>query len=438
MANSNFVVHNGLTVGPLTIDAATGTLTTTGPIQSTSTSPAVFSGANLVAASGTTSTTPQTGAMVVVGGLGVSGNINVGGDVKIAGNITITGNSVSIGSTSLSVTDPIINLNTPSDLTPLTTATTTDIGLKFHFYDQGADQAGFLGRAVDTKFLEFYGAGTDSANVFSGTAYGTIKAGEFTTANSTAATSSTTGAIRSVGGISTQGNLYVGSGAYFANTKSIATAVTTSSGTAPTATVSKLGDLWYDTATDTTYQYLNDGTGTYWIDTTSVPYNYQANITVTAGTLTVSGNGSIGNLTVSGVLNAKATSAQYADLAELYATDTNYTAGTVVVFGGDAEVTQSTVDHDSRVAGVISTAPAYLMNAQWPVGTYHPVALTGRVPCLVQGPVTKGQVLVTGTEPGTAMAIDASKFQPGVVIGKSLETITDNSVQTIEVAVGRF
>ena len=118
--------------------------------------------------------------------------------------------------------------------------------------------------------------------------------------------------------------------------------------------------------------------------------------------------------------------------------DTNYAAGTVVVFGGDAEITQSTTDHDSRVAGVISTDPAYLMNNGHPIGTYHPVALTGRVPCQVQGPVTKGQVLVTGTEPGTAQAIDPAKFQPGVVIGKSLETITDNSVQTIEVAVGRF
>ena len=437
MENSNFVVHNGLTVGPLTIDAATGTLTTTGPIQSTSTSPAVFSGANLVAASGTASTTASTGAMVVVGGLGVSGNVNVGGDVNISGNISVTGNSVNIGSTTLSVQDPIINLNTPSDLTPLTTQTTSDIGLKFHFYDQGADQHGFLGRAVDSKFLEFYGAGNDSGNVFTGTAYGTIKAGEFTAANSTAATSSTTGAIRSVGGISTQGNLYVGSGAYFGNGISIAKQVSTSSGTAPAAG-NKVGDQWYDSSSDTMYQYLNDGTGTYWVDVTSVPYNYQANVTLTAGTLTVSGNGSISNLTVSGVLNAKATSAQYADLAELYMADTNYAPGTVVVFGGDAEITQSTADHDSRVAGVISTDPAYLMNSGMPIGTYHPVALTGRVPCQVQGPVTKGQVLVTGTEPGTAMAIDAGKFQPGVVIGKSLETITDNSVQTIEVAVGRF
>lgn len=438
MANSNFVVHNGLTVGPLTIDAATGTLTTTGPIQSTSTSPAVFSGANLVAASGTTSTTPQTGALVVVGGVGISGNLNVGGSVNISGNITVSGNSVSIGSTTLSVQDPIINLHSPSDLAPLTSDDGADIGIKVHYF-KTTDKAAFLGWQNSTGYLEWYDSGSDTGNVFTGTTQGTIKTGEYIASNSTAATSSTTGAIRSVGGISTQGNLYVGSGAYFANTRSIAKSVTTSSGTAPTATVTKVGDQWYDTSTDTLYQYTNDGvTNGIWVDITSVPYNYQANVAIAGASLSITGNGSVTNLTVSGKLTATATSALYADLAELYATDTNYTAGTVVVFGGDAEVTQSTTDHDSRVAGIISTEPAYLMNAQWPVGTYHPVALTGRVPCNVQGPVTKGQVLVTGTEPGTAMAIDPSKFQPGVVIGKSLENITDNSVQTIEVAVGRF
>jgi hypothetical protein len=436
MANSNFVVHNGLTVGPLTIDAATGALTTTGPINSSSSTPAIFSGANIVAASGTTSTTPQTGALVVVGGLGVSGNISVGGSVTINGNITVSGNSVNIGSSTLSVQDPIINLHSPSDLSQLTVDDGADIGVKFHYF-KGSDNAAFLGWQNSTGYLEWYDSGSDVGNVFTGTTQGTIKTGAFIASNSTPATSSTTGAIRSVGGISTQANLYVGSGAYFANTKSIATSVTTS-GTAPTATVSKLGDIWYDTSTDTCYQYLNDGASTFWVDVTSVPYNYQANVAIAGGTLAITGNGSVGNLTVSGKLSATATSALYADLAELYAADTNYGAGTVVIFGGDAEITQSTEDHDPRVAGVISTDPAYLMNSGMPIGTYHPVALTGRVPCRVQGPVTKGQVLVTGTEPGTAQAIDPTKFQPGVVIGKSLETITDNSVQTIEVAVGRF
>jgi hypothetical protein len=438
MANSNFVVHNGLTVGPLTIDAATGTITTTGALNVSGASPQINTG-NIVAASGTASTTTTTGALVVVGGLGVSGNINVGGSVNIAGNISISGNSVSIGSTSLSVVDPIINLHSPNDNSPLTVDDGADIGILMHYYKNGADGHAAVVWANDDGFLEYYAAGNDTSNVFTGTAYGTIKSGEYTAANTTAATSSTTGAIRSAGGISTQANLYVGTGAYFANSRTISKQVTTSSTTPPASGVTKVGDQWYDTATDTLYQYLNDGTTNgMWVDITSVPYNYQSNVAVAGGTLSITGNGSVGNLTVSGKLSATATSALYADLAELYAADTNYEAGTVVVFGGAAEITQSTVDHDPRVAGVISTDPAYLMNSGMPVGTYHPVALTGRVPCRVQGPVAKGQVLVTGTEPGTAQAIDTGKFQPGVVLGKSLETITDNSVQTIEVAVGRF
>jgi hypothetical protein len=122
----------------------------------------------------------------------------------------------------------------------------------------------------------------------------------------------------------------------------------------------------------------------------------------------------------------------------MYTADEEYPPGTVVIFDGDAEVTQSTADHDSRVAGIVSTNPSYVMNAGLEGTTIATVALTGRVPCQVQGPVTKGQILVSGTRPGTAMAIEVGRFQPGVVIGKSLETITDNSVQTIEVAVGRF
>ena len=66
------------------------------------------------------------------------------------------------------------------------------------------------------------------------------------------------------------------------------------------------------------------------------------------------------------------------------------------------------------------------------------VALIGRVPCRVQGPVKKGSVLVAGTVPGTAMAIDNLKFKPGCVVGKAMETIDSVDVKTIEVAVGRL
>jgi uncharacterized protein YunC (DUF1805 family) len=137
-----------------------------------------------------------------------------------------------------------------------------------------------------------------------------------------------------------------------------------------------------------------------------------------------------------GVMTGTATNARYADLAENYLADAEYAPGTVVVFGGDKEVTISTVNHDTAVAGVISTNPAHLMNAELDNGIA--VAMTGRVPCRVQGPVRKGQLVVTSDTPGVAQAIDNSKFLPGCVIGKALEAINTNTIETIEVVVGRF
>jgi hypothetical protein len=132
---------------------------------------------------------------------------------------------------------------------------------------------------------------------------------------------------------------------------------------------------------------------------------------------------------------AKATSAQYADLAEIYIADDDYPPGTVVVFGGSKEITVTSTAHDTRVAGVISTNPAYLMNSEV---QGLPVALTGRVPCLVQGPINKGEVLVTGLKAGTAQKINTARFQPGCVVGKSIENIPDDELKLIEIVVGRF
>ena len=149
-------------------------------------------------------------------------------------------------------------------------------------------------------------------------------------------------------------------------------------------------------------------------------------------------NANIGSTTLQfNTLFAKATSAQYADLAERYQADTSYAPGTVLIFGGAEEVTASTQDHDTRVAGVVSSNPAYLMNSELQALNSVAVALTGRVPCQVQGPVYKGTILVTSDIPGTAMAIDHSKALLGCVIGKAMQEIADDSVQTIEISVGR-
>jgi hypothetical protein len=134
-----------------------------------------------------------------------------------------------------------------------------------------------------------------------------------------------------------------------------------------------------------------------------------------------------------------ASSAQYADLAEMYQADVEYPPATVMVFGGKKEITSSTITHDPAVAGVISTQPAYLMNDESDrSGIWLPLALTGRVPCLVKGPVKKGDVLVTSSTPGVAEKINNQSYVPGCVIGKSLEEYLGTNITTIEVVVGRF
>ena len=129
-----------------------------------------------------------------------------------------------------------------------------------------------------------------------------------------------------------------------------------------------------------------------------------------------------------------ATTAQYADLAELYTSDKEYDAGTIVVHGGSAEVTQSTTKMDHKIAGVVSSNPAYLMNSE-EKGITVPVALRGKVPVSVMGPVAKGDLIVTSDTPGVGEA------HPGVtncvfVIGKALEDDdTENLVRLINVLV---
>lgn len=125
--------------------------------------------------------------------------------------------------------------------------------------------------------------------------------------------------------------------------------------------------------------------------------------------------------------------ALYADLAERYTSDAQYPPGTVVVFGTDTEVTASYKPNDPRVAGVVSTNPAYTMNA----GTAGvDVALQGRVPCQVIGTVNRGDMMVTGPIPGVAIANQSPAI--GTVIGKALENYNSDTVGLIEVVVGRL
>ncbi len=136
-------------------------------------------------------------------------------------------------------------------------------------------------------------------------------------------------------------------------------------------------------------------------------------IPTTANTFTL-GNSS----TWYSAVYATAVQSYYADLAEKYIADQEYEPGTVVVFGGTEEITVTTKLEDRRVAGVISTDPAYLMNM---ASTGLPVALRGKVPVKVIGQVSKGDLLVTSTQSGHGISVGfRSDFSPNAVFAKSL------------------
>ena len=128
-----------------------------------------------------------------------------------------------------------------------------------------------------------------------------------------------------------------------------------------------------------------------------------------------------------------ATAAKYADLAEMYLSDKVYEPGTVLVIGGDAEVTQSVKSNDSTVIGVVSTSPAHIMNSELE-GVKACVALRGRVPCKVIGNINKGDLLVTSDTPGVAKAA-SDNYTALQVIGKSLENYNLSEVGLIEIIV---
>jgi hypothetical protein len=131
-----------------------------------------------------------------------------------------------------------------------------------------------------------------------------------------------------------------------------------------------------------------------------------------------------------------AAEAEFADLAENYLGDNTYEPGTIIMFGGQNEVTISKGYMNTKIAGVVSTNPAYLMNSAMAGEFKVTVALQGRVPCKVQGKINKGDMIVASDIAGVGVASDNPKL--GSVIGKALEDYDSTDVGTIEVVVGRL
>ena len=137
------------------------------------------------------------------------------------------------------------------------------------------------------------------------------------------------------------------------------------------------------------------------------------------------------------VMHATSTSAQYADVAERFAADAPMAEGAVVMLGGTQEITETTEDKSDSVFGVVSSKPAYAMNALAGNNESHPfVAMTGRTPVRVSGTVQKGQRLVTSSIKGTARAVeDGETINPFHVIGRALESKTDAGIGMVNCVV---
>jgi hypothetical protein len=163
------------------------------------------------------------------------------------------------------------------------------------------------------------------------------------------------------------------------------------------------------------------------------------NSTGTATAIINGASNGVGNIGSSAVffntVFAKATSAQYADVAERFASDQTYEAGTVVELGGAAEITLSDSDLSENVFGVISTQAAYLMNsAAGTDATHPPVAMTGRVPVRTIGQVRKGDRLVSAGN-GLARSAVAGEATAFNVIGRALKDKLDTNIGTVEAIV---
>jgi hypothetical protein len=152
-----------------------------------------------------------------------------------------------------------------------------------------------------------------------------------------------------------------------------------------------------------------------------------------AAIISVGSNTNVGTFTGNFSLSAGSRlNATYADLAEYYEADNEYEPGTVLEFGGEKEVTLAQA-MTPRVAGVVSTNPAYVMNSTCKGEHIVAIALQGRVPCKVRGTIRKGDLLISDVG---GFARPSTIPLMGTVIGKSLENFEGEGV--IEVAVGRL
>ena len=364
---------------------------------------------------GTTALTFVLNAVSVVGGLTTQVQYNDGGVLAGTANLTWSGSELYVNGTA-NVTGNVIGnyfIGNGSQLTglPEQYGNANVVALLSDF---GSNTIVTTGNVTGGNILTG-GVISATGNITGGNLSATNIAGTLTTAAQTNITSVGTLSSLSVTSNITGGN--ISTAGQVVATGNITGGNISTAGDVTTATVTATGNI--------TGGNLSVSTGT-----------------VTLGSIVNANADGVGNIGASGAsfntVFAKATSAQYADVAEFYRADADYPIGTVLEFGGNQEVTAAASNHTTAIAGTVSENPAVIMNSGLDHEYRTAVALLGRVPCRVVGSIQKGDRLAASHLPGVATALDPTQYQPGCIVGKALENYDSDAEGVIEIVVGRL
>ena len=386
--------------------------------------------ATLLTGTLTTAAQPNVTSVGTLAGLVVSGHItpsanityNLGNNTNRFNDLYLANSTIYIGAqtisanaTSVTITGVIVgnvsgNTTTAGTVTTAAQPNITSVGTLSALSVTGTAAAGNLstgGTLSVTGNANVGNLGTSGLIV----ATGNVTGGNLVTGGALAVTgNANVGNLGTAGLIIATGNI---SGANLTGTHyGAATGLTSIPGANVTGTVA-----------NATYAITAGSTTTVTTGGSVTTTDLTSGANITAGTIT-------GNWSLSAGSKLNAT---YADLAECYTADADYGPGTVLEFGGTKEVTLAS-DATNRVAGVVSTNPAYVMNSLCPGVFVSAVALQGRAPCKVRGIIHKGDMLISG---GDGFARTTNTPLMGTIIGKSLEDFNGTS-GVIEVAVGRL
>jgi len=374
-------------------------------------------GGEKIESDGTDLTVTSTGVLTLTatGDTAITNNATIGGNLTLTGNLTVNGDTTTVSSTNTTIADNLIELNTGIS------ASSNDAGLIIERGSTGNNAAIIWDESADK-----FSMGTTTATaadksggitVSTGTLVANLEGDVTGDVTGNADTATALASARNIGGVSFDGTGNI-------NLPGVNTSGNQdTSGTAAVATAVTVADESTDTSCNILFATAATG---------DLAPKSGTNLTFN------SSNGSVTAPTFVGDLTGTATAAEYSDVAERFASDTAYEAGTVVALGGAAEITQVNEEGSDEVFGVISSLQqaAFKMNGGAGNDDTHPyIAMTGRVNVKVIGAVNKGDRLISASVPGYARAATKAECTAFNVIGRALTSKSEAGQGSVLAAV---